>query len=250
MVVDLDKVALKFICAAPTVLRGMLSSIPDRLYAYPSCPEPAAGVTILDSGAFALAKRRRSIGERHMRDLAEYYRAYAGERTLCIAPDVYLRPGETMRNWRWWHAHIKLPVVPVIQFPKRFSYLSAVQQALFYAPYRSSVLAISNPGLEAIEAGELMRRLAQRVREVVGARALHLLGAGWSPQDIIAWRNMGCFESIDSIAWYTDARDGWVWQIGGRRERVTHGDWREIALENARVACLLAADTGEREVCV
>lgn len=54
---------------------------------------------------------------------------------------------------------------------------------------------------------------------------LHLAAA-----DVRAWRGLACFNSIDSIAYYTDAQAGRGW--GGQ----TAGDWPAIAAGNALAA--------------
>lgn len=232
-----------YVAPIPGPLRGRLLAH-SRLYAYPAAPElppPAGGFVILDSGAFGLSQRggansRSPMTKAWMRGLAEHYRAHAGERVICIAPDVYLDPAATMRNWRWWQDEIGLPVAPVIQFPrvKQLDVYSAVKQAKFYAPWRPPFVAISNPGLRAIECRDLMPTLCRLVRQATGATWLHNLGAGWDAADIHAWRELACFDSIDSIAYYQDAQAGGRW--AGR------GDgWVEIAVLNAEHATAVAA---------
>ena len=214
-----------------------------RLYAYPAqpAPSPPGGRSILDSGAFGLSQRGSAIDQHHMRRLAKYYQPYVGQHGYwCIAPDVFLDPHQTMRNWEWWQANVGLPVVPVIQFPhkRQINLYSVVKQAHFYAPWRPECVAISNPALRAIESDGI-EQVCQVVRSATGATWLHNLGAGWDPADIAAWRELNCFDSIDSIAYYTDAMGGWLWRRDGKREP-SELPWREIALENARVATEIA----------
>jgi len=166
----------------------------------------------------------------------------------CIAPDVFLDPVQTMLNWEWWQATLDMPVpiVPVVQFPKRkrIDVYSAMRQAQFYAPFKPEMVAISNPSLTAAESIGI-ETVCAMVREVTGARWLHNLGAGWSPKDVADWRGLGCFDSIDSGAYYTDAQGGWRWRRDGKRERAG-GDvgWRELAVENARAAVEVAKGDG------
>lgn len=214
-----------------------------RLYAYPNelDPPPAGGFVILDSGAFGLAQHGRAMGQEHMEALGRYYEPYAGRPGFhCIAPDVYLDPGRTVRNWRWWQEHIGLPVVPVIQFRKarQIDLYAALRQAQFYAPWQPGSVAISNPALRAGENRDFVHA-CRLVREATGCTWLHNLGAGWDPKDIAAWRDLACFNSIDSIAYYTDARDGWLWLQGGGRVQATT-PWRETANANALVANQIA----------
>jgi len=216
-----------------------------RLYAFPGSPDPPPpdGFVILDSGAFGLYQRSAAIDVRHMWRLADHYRPYAGQPGYhCIAPDVFLDPGQTMRNWRWWQDNIGLPVVPVIQFRRmrRLDLFTVYKQALFYAPWQPSFVAISNPGLRAIESATI-KHACQIVREITGAQWLHNLGAGWDPRDIAAWHDLGCFDSIDSIAYYTDAHNGWRWQRGGGRVLDPDADWRRLAASNAAAAAEIAS---------
>lgn len=218
-----------------------------RLYAFPNEPDPppAGGFDILDSGAFGLSQRGRAMGREHMESLAEYYRPFAGQPGYhCIAPDVYLDPDRTMRNWRWWQENVALPVVPVIQLRKarRVDLFAVQQQARFYAPWRPAFVAISNPGLRAGQSRDMVHA-CRIVREETACAWLHNLGAGWDPRDIAAWRDEAGFDSIDSIAYYTDARDGWLWLRGGGRVPAT-GPWRETAVANALAATQIAGLTG------
>jgi len=231
-----------FVCPHfPKMSREMLWF--HRLYAFPCQPEPPAEgrFVILDSGAFGLAERGARIGIRHMQSLASHYRPYVKQPDYhCIAPDVFLNPSQTIRNWQWWQENVGLPIVPVIQFPKRkrIDIYSAMRQAQYYAAWRPRFVAISNPSLTATESGGIVEACTI-VREITGAAWLHNLGAGWSPEDVMDWRDLGCFDSIDSIAYYTDAQDGWLWRRDGGRERFDR-PWRELAVENARVAVEIA----------
>jgi hypothetical protein len=214
-----------------------------RLYAFPARPEPGDFV-LLDSGAYGLSQRGRQIGPAHMRRLAEYYRPYAGQTGYCcIAPDVYLDPARTRHNWLWWQEHIGLPVAPVIQFPAagRIDVYAGLKQAEFYAAWQPDVMSISNPALRAT-ASTANELLAAEVRHITGCRWLHNLGAGWSPADIADWRDLACFDSIDSVAYYTDAQRGVRWRLDGRTER-SAAPWRQIAVENAGVAAQIAGST-------
>ncbi len=70
-------------------------------------------------------------------------------------------------------------------------------------------------------------------RRAVPGVWIHILGAGWSPEDISTWREIGP-DSIDSIAYYAAAQNGEAWgQLGA--------DWRETALYNAQLAVRIAS---------
>ena len=174
--------------------------------------------------------------------LAEHYQRYAGERVYCVAPDEYLNPYQTMQNWQWWQeTAADVPIVPVIQFErvKMLDLFIAMKQARFYAPYQPQFLAISTPATRAMES-RAMIQICATVRRITGVTWLHNLGAGWSPSDIAEWRDLNCFDSIDSISYYQDAMRGWRWRLDGKRER-TGGNWRELARHNARVAVEIAS---------
>lgn len=220
----------------------------DRLYAFPRRPEGvglAQGVVILDSGAYGLSRRGQLIGPAHMEKLNRYYSEY-GAGCWCVGPDAYLNPAATMKNWRYWHAAGYAPVMPVIQFLRagRLDVTSALRQAAFYAAWSPARVAISNPGLTAAAAKAMgMGFICAEVRRITGCQWLHNLGAGWSPADVADWRDMGSFDSIDTIAYYTDAQAGWRWRLDGRRERAAgDDDWRDLAAENAAVAARIAGD--------
>lgn len=233
---------MKFIC---THFDGMPQEMKvlSRLYAFPIEPEPPPddGLVILDSGAFGLSQRGQRIGIGHMQRLALYYKPYINQSGYhCIAPDVFLEPELTMRNWEWWQEYVKLPVVPVIQFPKlkRIDVYSALCQAQYYAPWRPEFVAISNPGLAAMESNGIVETCIL-VRQLAGAGWLHYLGAGWSPSDLTVWRDLACFDSLDTVAYYTDAQEGILWRRDDGQEW-SDRPWRDIALENAKVAVAIA----------
>lgn len=214
-----------------------------RLYAYPCKPAapPDDGFVILDSGAFALSRRGGCIGKKYMLKLIEHYRRYiTNERIFAIAPDVYLDPYRTMQNWKWWYQNCDVAVVPVIQFrhQKRLDLYLALEQAQFYVSFEPKFVCISNPGMLAVESQSIVM-ICQTVRNITGAQWLHNLGAGWSPQDVRDWYELGCFDSIDSIAYYTDAQAGRVWRRDGGSER-SKLPWRELAVHNAAAAAAIA----------
>jgi hypothetical protein len=231
-----------YVTPVPRELRGRLTSL-CRLYAYPAEPEapPPDGFAILDSGAFGLSQRGEKMTPRWMRGLAEHYRRHGGERVVCIAPDVFLDPAATVANWHWWQKEPVVTVAPVIQFrhKRKLDVYTAIQQAKAYAPARPPFVAISNPGLRAVECRDLMPVICAQVRAITGAKWLHNLGAGWDMADIHAWRNLGCFDSIDSIAYYTAAQDGIDWSARGATT------WPERAAHNA-LAAQPVSETGHQ----
>lgn len=187
----------------------------NRLYAFPMPPdEPApGGFVMMDSGAYGLSQQGREIDTEHMFRLARYYKAHkAGNQfpVLGVAPDKFLDPERSKQNYRFWMHYIGQPVVPVIQFAtmKRVDIALALKQVDFYLP-GNRVMCISNPGLKAREAGA-MQFIVEYMRKV-GVEWIHNLGAGWNTLDCRDWFEMG-FDSIDSIAYYTDADRGMAWR--------------------------------------
>jgi hypothetical protein len=232
---------VKLVAAITPNLRGEMIDF-CRLYAYPANPEPPAngGFIILDSGAFGLSQSGQKIGIGWMKQLAEHYKKFNASSdfpVLGMAPDAYLDACTTMNNWMWWQKNINLPVVPVIQFKKKkmLDAYHAVIQAKFYAPSKPPVVAISNPSMRAIEA-PVMRQICCIIRQITGAKWLHNLGAGWSPLDVKKWFELG-FDSIDSIAYYTDAQNGLRWRTSSdEKELIITENWIKLAVENFRAA--------------
>lgn len=196
-----------FVFAVTPLLRGHLLEYP-RLYAFPAEPERthADGERlILDSGAFGLFKRGGRMDAAYMESLHAHYTRFGADNqwpVVGIAPDVYLSPRETVRNWHRWHAAGRAPVAPVIQFPaeRRIDLKSVYWQAQVYrgVPW----IAVSNPsarGLEALRSE--MPTAIQMLREITGAQWVHILGAGWDIDDLRAWARMPGVDSADSIAY-------------------------------------------------
>ena len=207
-----------------------------RLYAYTSAPEPLSGngFVICDSGAFGLSQYGRSIDFAHMQKLNRHYRQYeagAGFPRVACAPDQYLSPSATMRNWSRWHDAGFCSVAPVIQCqkPKQIDLHSVQLQINFYMPYEPSFIFFSNPGLRSIEAERQNIKYAfEMIRGALKNAWIHVLGAGWDLLDIAAWRKIGP-DSIDTIAYYSAAQSGTVWGEAGTSVA-------ETAIHNARAA--------------
>ncbi len=216
-------------------LRGSLLSYP-RLYAYPAEPEPPGDrFTILDSGAYSLSQRGQSMTPGYMQQLAEHYHTHGAGNVfpvLAIAPDVFLNPTQTMKNWSWWQENINQPVVPVLQARKKgvLAGTGLLQQARFYARWRPPVVAISNPGMRALQV-DGFGLVLKMIRNLTSCHWLHNLGAGWDVDDARRWLVMG-FNSVDSIAYYTDAQSGKAWRTTGGTEP-SASSFVDLALWNA-----------------
>jgi queuine/archaeosine tRNA-ribosyltransferase len=217
-------------------LYGKLLDYP-RLYAYPSDPEPPPGngFIILDSGAFGMAKAGKIIDNHHMRKLAEHYKKFNASNefsVIGIAPDVFMDYRQTMLNYQWWHDNIGMAVSPVIQFSNNTRDIATIiKQCLFYKKFGDcKFLAISNPSLNSCKASDLMVGILKIIKGITNADWLHCLGAGWSVPDVIGWLNIG-FDSADSIAYYTDAKDGLQWGQTSKTVNSTE-KWQDLAVQN------------------
>lgn len=237
-----------YVMSMPRELRGRLLAH-HRLYAYPQPPEPppAGGFTILDSGAFGLAKAGAPMSNAHLVRLREHYLRWQAERVLCIAPDEFLNAHISMRRFEEWHtAASSPPIVPVIQFhrKRKIDAYSAMKQVEFYSAFPlprydgRAVFAISNPMLRANEATHEWRTVAAIVRRAIPDAWLHVLGAGWDVHDVANWRDLNAYDSIDSIAYYTDAQAGKCWQTN----TISGQSWQDIAINNAAACAQIARD--------
>lgn len=207
---------MQFVFPVPTYLLGKMF-FAARLYAYPTIPEilettPKSPFVMLDSGAFHLAKAKKgylAMDEAYMSKLALHYEKYKGERIYRIAPDVFLNPRQTIKNWERWHKNgYPADIVPVIQCEKkkRYSWKIIYEQTEVYREWQCPIVCFSNPGMRAHESPELLSEIITMIRERTGAQHIHNLGAGWDVEDVREWRRQGIFDSIDSISYYNSTR--------------------------------------------
>ncbi len=205
---------------------------------------PPGGFCTLDSGAYGLYQRGGTMDARYILLLANFYRRHTSEAVFAVAPDEFLNPFVSQQRFIAWQQQYAIPVVPVIQFQKmkRLDLYLLLKQSAFYLRYRDAlprwqgrpVVAISNPGLWAHESTMLAKGI-ELLRREWGGVWLHNLGAGWSSDDIRRWRDLGCFDSIDSIAYYTSAQQHRRWShVGESDDPQTR--WQTLALHNAQVA--------------
>lgn len=178
-----------------------------RLFAYPKAPhfDNRGKVVILDSGAFGLSLQGRKITKNHMQKLNKHYRKYARENTLCIAPDIFLNPMESMWNMRTWFKNNYYPhVTAVIQCTQKgwIDLNDLKYQADYYSNFTNE-FCFSNNGLTG-EMAQYFRleRLFEYMKKNLNAKWIHILGAGWSLKDIKDWMKISYFDSMDSIAYY------------------------------------------------
>lgn len=178
-----------------------------RLFAYPKAPhfENRGSLVILDSGAYGLSLQGRKITKAHMKKLDEHYRKYANEKTLCIAPDEFLGPMQSMWNMRKWFKNGYYPdIAAVIQADRmrKIDINNLKYQADYYSNFTDE-FCFSNNGLTGKMAINFnLEKLFEYMKKELGAKWIHVLGAGWSLQDIKDWQQIRYFDSLDSVAYY------------------------------------------------
>lgn len=199
---------------------------------------------ILDSGAFARSFSRESDRQPiddWMRDLAAWYRAirtHDGARVRwCVAPDVFGNPRATWDYWQRWHEQYPdVQVAPVLQFwsSRPTDLLTIRQEARRYGPH--PIVCLSNPAkMTAAQWGTRLTTACSLIRQACGTSThIHLLGAGWSPADILLYRQCTALSSLDSITYYLAAQRGERWcSCSTCHDAATH--WSTVALHHARV---------------
>lgn len=257
----MDEVDMKAIWFADFGPIGNLAEIRRwLLFSFPHPVEERGEMRVLSSGTWGIASRRYGhYGLRHWEELYDYYRRYdvLGNSGWRIMPDEYLHPEATMNNFCEWNKRFPdCSVVPVIQFRREheFELYTALKQLEFYAPFKPSRICISNPAYVALEWREDLTALAGMVKRIIPGCWIHVLGAGWTPREILDYAAIREIDSIDSIAYYIDAKDGEAWYLNGRTElgrpescscpvctSQKSTDWRGLALHNAWVAQELAS---------
>ena len=203
----------RYVLPIPSFLRGKLLAY-NRLYAYPTLPEPPAedGFVILDSGAFAMLQSGRAINERDMVLLAEHYRTHGqASNIFCAAPDVSKNPKKSMANLQFWIKEGFPKVNPVLQFESRgFEWYSIEKQMDFYANCLGEIpfLFFAKRGSTAAECinYQIAEKL-QKIREKYGVRWVHIFAGGWNKADVAAFSVVDSLDSIDSIAYYNTSKN-------------------------------------------
>lgn len=178
-----------------------------RLFAYPKAPhfENEGKIVILDSGAFGLSLQGRRITKTHMEKLDKHYRQYAKENTLCIAPDEFLNPMQSMWNIRTWFKNNYYPHIAAVIQPSQMRKIdlnSLKYQADYYSNFTDK-FCFSNNGLTGKMAQAFrLEELFKYMKEELKIKWIHVLGAGWNLEDIRDWIEIKYFDSMDSIAYY------------------------------------------------
>lgn len=196
---------MKYIFPVPLWLRGKILEH-KRLYAFPAVPED--NPFILDSGAFALSKSGGKMDAAYLERLYKYYKKYPDANR--VAPDVFLNPRRTMKNFKlWMDQYSDCRVWPVIQCSsKKIEWASIEYQLDFYSEFfnRIEILFFSNPSLRA---GSYPKDIFKKIKDLYRVDWIHNLGAGWDIQDIRGYATLGGLDSIDSIAYYNCYPKNW-----------------------------------------
>lgn len=177
-----------------------------RLYAYPCEPRfENKGLVILDSGAFGLSQSGGIMNLDYMKKLSAYYERYYRENVLCVAPDSFLNPLQSLMNFKTWHKNkLFKNITPVLQCEKKYviEEKRLLQQADFYKDYSENIF-FSNPSLNfEMSKSQNIEKILKKIKQM-GYKWIHNLGAGWNIEDIKGWSTVSALDSFDSIAYYT-----------------------------------------------
>ena len=180
-----------------------------RLFAYPKEPhfENKGQKVILDSGAYGLSLSGGKIDLKYMKKLNEHYLKYSNKNTLCIAPDEFLNPYQSIKNFKIWIDNgFYKEITAVLQCSKKqiVDTKEILEQLKFYSKYNVKNYCFSNNFMngEIANSTELYK-IFIFMKEKMNVEWIHILGAGWNLEDIKDWKNIGNFDSMDSIAYYT-----------------------------------------------
>lgn len=181
----------------------------NRLFAFPVIPTfKNKALVILDSGAFGLSIQKKKMNTKYFRELSNYYEKYykVYDKVLCIAPDVFKNPFQSMQNVKIWRAlELFKNITPVLQNSRALviDKDELKYQVDVYTKLNYKTLAYS------IHSANGMLHKQQHIEEIFfyarekGVAHIHCLGAGWSLEDIAVWQSIDGFDTFDSIAYYT-----------------------------------------------
>lgn len=178
-----------------------------RLFAFPNKPNiKKNNITILDSGAYNLFKNGGYIDKGYMSRLSYYYEKYANysDEVMCVAPDMFLNPMQSMFNIRKWFKNFYYGNVAAILQCDRKNYVDIEylkQQVDYYLSY-TNIIFFSNNNLTGEQAKMFHLEELFKYMKEQGVVWIHVLGAGWNLKDIRDWCSIDYFDSLDSIAYY------------------------------------------------
>lgn len=229
-----------YICPMSAKLNGYVHHEHYVLYAFRSQPDLTTyrpERVVLDCGAFGANQRGEVIDKQYASRLAAYYRKNPGC-MMYMALDAFQDPENTMRQWQNWAQMFSgITLTPIIQSSRRgiVDLYEIMRQARFYKRDAPNAIALSLHAVDPAGQTELLREAGRMAKTESGAKWLHSLGAGWSPRGIQMYADMDVYDSIDSIAYYTAAKQNERWRMDGGTEIATE-DWRVVAAQNARAA--------------
>lgn len=225
-----------FVFAQTNRTEPFCSELP-KLFAFPKIPKSHSKLSILDSGAFGLSQKWKEIDAQHMRLLAAHYRKYCGDGIYGIAPDKFLDPKQTMKNFEYWMRKHKVRVAPVIQctHKKQVNIYEVMKQISFYKPHGPEFVCFSNPGLQFRESAQQIKEAIEVLRKELPEAWVHVLGAGWNFEDVKDWLTLSGADSIDSIAYHTSASVGRKFRINSREEVLSSDSFEENLRHNIKV---------------
>ncbi len=226
-----------YVCAAHKSLN--LSGF-NRLYAYPAIPDLSGEeMVILDSGAFALSKSKKQMDAEYIDTLAQHYRQFLGrENVYAIAPDVFKNRIKSMRQYELFTEQYRdIPICPVIQFSNStIDLFNAKKQIDHYAAIKKSrLVCLSNNRFNPVSQSQSLRFIVDYIRKHFGNVWVHVLGAGYSYNNVQDWMKTGV-NSVDSISYYTDAQHNLRWLPYSYGHESSNIPFSKLALINAQVA--------------
>lgn len=179
-----------------------------RLFAFPCKPhfENHGAVTILDSGAFAIHKSKNSysMGKNYISRLNQHYQQYgSADNVICVAPDVLGDAQKTMRNFKDWMKNGYYPnISPVLQRDKQIPNMNLLKyQIEFYAETAQSKAILIPAGADGKTAKAIgfpaVTEYCKKYFDWV-----HVLGAGWTLDDVKQWKTIDSVDSIDCTNYY------------------------------------------------
>lgn len=226
-----------FILSSNHKLEPELSGF-DRLYAYPNLPIITDDhMIILDSGAFALSKKKQKMDQAYFEKLAEHYSWYVKhDNVYFVAPDVFKSAELSMRQFVEFKAICDIDVAPVIQFSEpSVDLFSAKKQIKFYKAHcQPRMVCISNHKFDISKEADNIAAVVNMIKEAFGDIKIHVLGAGFNSYDVAMWQSTG-ITSMDSISYYTDAPKH-KWQFGKASLEPSNDSFKITALHNAKTA--------------
>lgn len=183
-----------------------------RLFAYPSIPINIdnKNIVILDSGGYGMSQAGKKISLNYMKKLSRHYEKYNRDNVICVAPDEWMNAGQTILYLKKWHNNnLFKSVVPVLQDERKgvVNVENMMRQAEFYRKFSDKIMYSNNGIYGNSHMATKVNKVVKHLKEKLGYKYIHLLGAGWNLEDVRAWAKSEWIDSIDSIAYYTSSKE-------------------------------------------